>query len=175
MLEVSTPPRCNVSSRCGLPVRCTLARTTSGCARVLAVFYLERSGFRRRRPAGDVAQLLGLSATHADLVLTLPSDAAHPKPRGLDAARVIRDEFPDIGILVAVGHVDVDTQRNYCPGGRRDSATCSEPDHRRVRLHRHPRATPRASVVAPAGEGFVRPPARPTTLGASTREHECGR
>jgi DNA-binding NarL/FixJ family response regulator len=70
---------------------------------------LDRSGFDVVGQAGDGVQLLALVRdTKPDLVVTdIRMPPAHAT-EGLDAARVIRDEFPDIGILVLSAHVDVE-------------------------------------------------------------------
>ena len=40
-------------------------------------------------------------------------------PGGLEAARVIREEFPDAGILVLSAHVEVEEARGLLAGGQR--------------------------------------------------------
>ena len=42
---------------------------------------------------------------------------------GLEAARVIREEFPEVGILVLSAHVEVEEAMGLLAGGRRGSAT----------------------------------------------------
>jgi DNA-binding NarL/FixJ family response regulator len=70
---------------------------------------LERSGFDVVRQASDGAQLLALVRDRTpDLVLTDIRMPPTQTTEGLDAARVIRAEFPDIGILVLSAHVDVE-------------------------------------------------------------------
>jgi DNA-binding NarL/FixJ family response regulator len=70
---------------------------------------LERSGFDVVGQAGDGAQLLALVRDRTpDLVLTDIRMPPTQTTEGLDAARVIRAEFPDIGILVLSAHVDVE-------------------------------------------------------------------
>ena len=70
---------------------------------------LERSGFDVVGQGGDGAQLLALVRDLTpDLVLTDIRMPPTQTTEGLDAARVIRDEFPDIGILVLSAHVDVE-------------------------------------------------------------------
>jgi serine/threonine-protein kinase PknK len=70
---------------------------------------LERSGFDVVGQAGDGAQLLALVRDSTpDLVLTDIRMPPTQATEGLDAARVIRDEFPGIGILVLSAHVDVE-------------------------------------------------------------------
>jgi DNA-binding NarL/FixJ family response regulator len=70
---------------------------------------LVRSGFDVVGQASDGAQLLALVRDRMpDLVLTDIRMPPSQTTEGLDAARVIRDEFPDIGILVLSAHVDVE-------------------------------------------------------------------
>jgi len=70
---------------------------------------LERSGFDVVGQAGDAAQLLALVRDGTpDLVVTDIRMPPTQTTEGLDAARMIRAEFPDIGILVLSAHVDVE-------------------------------------------------------------------
>jgi DNA-binding NarL/FixJ family response regulator len=70
---------------------------------------LDRSGFDVVGQAGDGAQLLALVRDlKPDLVLTDIRMPPTQTTEGLGAARVIRAEFPDIGILVLSAHVDVE-------------------------------------------------------------------
>lgn len=70
---------------------------------------LERSGFEVVGQAGDASQLLDLvRETQPHLVIV---DIRMPPGRsaeGLDAARVIRSQFPEVGILVLSAYVEVD-------------------------------------------------------------------
>ena len=70
---------------------------------------LDRSGFDVVGQAGDGAQLLALVRdTEPELVVTDIRMPPTHTTEGLDAARAIRDEFPDIAILVLSAHVDVE-------------------------------------------------------------------
>jgi serine/threonine-protein kinase PknK len=70
---------------------------------------LEQSGFRVEGRAGDGAELVKLVREHRpDLVIVdirMPPDHS---TEGLDAARVIREEFPQTGVLVLSVHADVE-------------------------------------------------------------------
>ena len=70
--------------------------------------------------AGDASELLSLvRAFLPDLVIVdirMPPDHS---TEGLDAARVIRKEFPDIGILVLSAHVDVEHAMDLLASGDR--------------------------------------------------------
>jgi serine/threonine-protein kinase PknK len=70
---------------------------------------LERSGFDVVGQAGDGGQLLALVRDITpDLVVTDIRMPPTQTTEGLDAARVIRDEFPDTAILVLSAHVEVE-------------------------------------------------------------------
>jgi DNA-binding NarL/FixJ family response regulator len=70
---------------------------------------LDRSGFDVVGQAGDGARLLALVREKTpDLVVTDIRMPPTNTTEGLDAAQVIRDEFPDTGILVLSAHVDVE-------------------------------------------------------------------
>src|SRR5882757_1862215 len=70
---------------------------------------LGRSGFEVVGQAGDGNELLALVRdTKPELVVTDIRMPPTHTTEGLDAARVIRDEFPDTGILVLSAHVDVE-------------------------------------------------------------------
>ena len=70
---------------------------------------LDRSGFDVVGQAGDGAQLLELVREKTpDLVVTDIRMPPTNTTEGLDASQVIRDEFPDTGILVLSAHVDVE-------------------------------------------------------------------
>jgi DNA-binding NarL/FixJ family response regulator len=70
---------------------------------------LDRSGFHVVGQAGNGVELLALvHAETPDLVVTDIRMPPTHTSEGLDAARVIREEFPDTGILVLSAHVDVE-------------------------------------------------------------------
>lgn len=80
---------------------------------------LERSGFEVAGQAGDATALLELVRDQRpDLVLVDIRMPPTHTSEGLDAARVIRDEFPDIGIVVLSAHVDVEHAMELLAGGR---------------------------------------------------------
>jgi serine/threonine-protein kinase PknK len=80
---------------------------------------LDRSGFAVLGQAGDGAQLLALVRdTRPELVITDIRMPPTHSTEGLDAARAIRDEFPDIGILVLSAHVDVEHAMELLASGR---------------------------------------------------------
>jgi DNA-binding NarL/FixJ family response regulator len=81
---------------------------------------LERSGFEVVGQAGDARELLDVVREHEpDLVIVdirMPPDQ---ETEGLDAARVIRDEYPDVGILVLSAHVEVEEAMDLLASGHR--------------------------------------------------------
>ncbi|MDT5095224.1 MAG: hypothetical protein QOH60_4587 [Mycobacterium sp.] len=80
---------------------------------------LERSGFDIVGQAGDGAELLAMvRQTKPDLVLADIRMPPTHTAEGLDAARVIREEFPHIGILVLSAHVDVEHAMELLASGR---------------------------------------------------------
>jgi DNA-binding NarL/FixJ family response regulator len=80
---------------------------------------LERSGFDVVGQAGDGGQLLALTRdTAPELVVTDIRMPPTNTTEGLDAARVIRQELPDIGILVLSAHVDVEHAMELLGSGR---------------------------------------------------------
>ena len=80
---------------------------------------MERSGFQVVGQAGDAAQLLALVADHApDLaVIDIRMPPTHTT-EGLDAARQIRQEHPETGILVLSAHVEVEHAMELLASGR---------------------------------------------------------
>ncbi|GAS88567.1 response regulator [Mycolicibacterium brisbanense] len=70
---------------------------------------LERSGFDVVGQAGDATELLALVRDHKPqlAVVDIRMPPTH-STEGLDAAKVIRDESPDTGILVLSAHVEVE-------------------------------------------------------------------
>jgi DNA-binding NarL/FixJ family response regulator len=81
---------------------------------------LERSGFEVVGQAGDASQLLTLVREQepdiAIIDIRMPPDYGI---EGLDAARVIRKEFPKSAILVLSAHVEVDHAMELLAGGDR--------------------------------------------------------
>jgi serine/threonine-protein kinase PknK len=81
---------------------------------------LARSGFDVVGQAGNAAQLLALVRNKApDLVVTDIRMPPTHTTEGLDAARVIRDELPETGILVLSAHADVEDAMELLASGRR--------------------------------------------------------
>ncbi|HET7740346.1 MAG TPA: response regulator transcription factor [Mycobacterium sp.] len=79
---------------------------------------LQRSGFDVVVQAGDGAQLLDLvRETQPGLVLVDIRMPPTHSTEGLDAARAIREEWPDIAILVLSAHVDVEHAMELLAGG----------------------------------------------------------
>jgi serine/threonine-protein kinase PknK len=80
---------------------------------------LQRTGFEVAGQAGDAETLLAAVREHGpDLVLTdIRMPPAH-STEGLDAARTIRAEFPDTGIVVLSAHIDVEHATELLAGGR---------------------------------------------------------
>jgi CheY-like chemotaxis protein len=86
---------------------------------------LDRSGFEVIGQAGDAAGLLALVAEQAPelVVVDIRMPPGH-RTEGLEAARQIRREHPEIGILVLSAHVEVDHAMELLAGGR-GWGTCS--------------------------------------------------
>jgi DNA-binding NarL/FixJ family response regulator len=80
---------------------------------------LERSGFEVVGQAGDAAELLRLVRERKPqlAVVDIRMPPTHTT-EGLDAARVIRTESPDTGILVLSAHVDVEHATELLASGR---------------------------------------------------------
>jgi serine/threonine-protein kinase PknK len=79
---------------------------------------LDRSGFDVVGQAGDAAQLLALvPETTPDLVVADIRMPPTNTTEGLDAARVIRDQFPDVSILMLSAHVDVENAMELLASG----------------------------------------------------------
>jgi serine/threonine-protein kinase PknK len=81
---------------------------------------LERSGFQVVGQAGDAAQLLGLVRDQVPelVVVDIRMPPTHTA-EGLEAARVIRQELPETGILVLSAHVEVEHAMQLLASGRR--------------------------------------------------------
>jgi DNA-binding NarL/FixJ family response regulator len=81
---------------------------------------LDRSGFEVVGQAGDAEELMALvRERHPELVLV---DIRMPPTHGvegLEAARAIREELPQIGILVLSAHIEVDHAKELLAGGER--------------------------------------------------------
>jgi DNA-binding NarL/FixJ family response regulator len=79
---------------------------------------LQRSGFDVAGQAGDGAQLLDLvRETQPGLVVVDIRMPPTHSTEGLDAARAIREQWPDIAILVLSAHVDVEHAMELLAGG----------------------------------------------------------
>lgn len=79
---------------------------------------LERSGFEVVGQAGDATELLEL--VEASMPTLAVVDIRMPpthQTEGLDAARQIRERWPDVAILVLSSHVDVDHAMELLAGG----------------------------------------------------------
>jgi DNA-binding NarL/FixJ family response regulator len=81
---------------------------------------LERSGFEVVGQAGDAVELLALVREHAPelVVVDIRMPPTHAT-EGLEAAQVIRQEFPETGILVLSAHVEVEHAMELLASGRR--------------------------------------------------------
>ncbi|MGO9784926.1 MAG: response regulator [Streptosporangiaceae bacterium] len=81
---------------------------------------LERSGFEVVGQCEDAPQLLTLvRERQPDLVIVDIRMPPGHSTEGLDAARQIRSEFPDIAILVLSAHVEVEHAMDLLAGGQR--------------------------------------------------------
>jgi DNA-binding NarL/FixJ family response regulator len=79
---------------------------------------LDRSGFDVVGQTGDGGQLVALVRQNTpDVVVTDIRMPPTHTTEGLDAARVIRAEFPDTGVLVLSAHVDVEHAMELLAGG----------------------------------------------------------
>jgi DNA-binding NarL/FixJ family response regulator len=81
---------------------------------------LERSGFEVVGQAGDAAELLELVREREPelVIVDIRMPPAHAT-EGLEVARVIRDELPEIGILVLSAHVEVEDAMELLASGHR--------------------------------------------------------
>jgi DNA-binding NarL/FixJ family response regulator len=81
---------------------------------------LERSDFEVVGQAGDGVELLELVREHEpDLVLVDIRMPPSHTTEGLEAARTIRETFPDTGIVVLSAHAEVEHAMELLAGGRR--------------------------------------------------------
>jgi CheY-like chemotaxis protein len=80
---------------------------------------LERSGFEVAGQAGDADQLLILVAERSpELVVVDIRMPPTNTTEGLEAARQIRQEHPEVGVLVLSAHVEVEHAMELLAGGR---------------------------------------------------------
>jgi len=81
---------------------------------------LERSGFEIAGQAGDADQLLSLVRQHRPALvivdIRMPPDQS---TEGLEAARLIRQEFPEVAILVLSAYVEVEHAMRLLATGER--------------------------------------------------------
>ncbi|MGI5490185.1 response regulator [Microtetraspora malaysiensis] len=81
---------------------------------------LERSGYEVVGQAGDAEELLVLVREHRpDLAIVDIRMPPTHTTEGLDAARVIREEFPETGVLMLSAHVEVDQAMELLAAGHR--------------------------------------------------------
>ena len=81
---------------------------------------LERSGFEVVGQCADGSQLISLvRELQPDLAVVDIRMPPHHSTEGLEAARVIRDEFPEVAILVLSAHVEVEHAMDLLAGGER--------------------------------------------------------
>jgi DNA-binding NarL/FixJ family response regulator len=81
---------------------------------------LERSGFQVVGQAGDAGELLALVREHEpDLAMVDIRMPPAQETEGLEAARAIREEFPEVGILVLSAHVEVEHAMELLASGQR--------------------------------------------------------
>jgi serine/threonine-protein kinase PknK len=81
---------------------------------------LDRSGYEVVGQAGDAEQLLALVRAHEpELVIVDIRMPPNHSNEGLVAARVIRSEFPDAGILVLSAYAEVDDAMELLAAGQR--------------------------------------------------------
>ena len=81
---------------------------------------LERQGFAVVGQAGDAASLLDIVREHQPelVIVDIRMPPGHSN-EGLEAARVIRAEFPDTAILVLSAHVEVEEAMHLVAAGTR--------------------------------------------------------
>jgi DNA-binding NarL/FixJ family response regulator len=80
----------------------------------------ERLGFEVVGQAGDASELLSLVREHEPelVIVDIRMPPAHAT-EGVEAARVIRKEFPEIGILLLSAHVEVEQAMELLATGHR--------------------------------------------------------
>jgi DNA-binding NarL/FixJ family response regulator len=81
---------------------------------------LEQHSFEVVGKTGDASELLALVRTHEPdfVIVDIRMPPTH-STEGLEAAAVIRKEFPEVGILVLSAHVEVDDAMELLAGGER--------------------------------------------------------
>jgi DNA-binding NarL/FixJ family response regulator len=80
---------------------------------------LERAGFAVVGQAGDAAELLSLvGEAEPDLVLVDIRMPPTHTTEGLDSARTIRAQYPDVGILVLSAYAEIEHAMELLAGGR---------------------------------------------------------
>lgn len=81
---------------------------------------LERSGFDVVGQAGDATELLALVREQQPelVIVDIRMPPAH-SIEGLEAAQVIRDEFPDVGILLLSAHTELEHAMELLASGNR--------------------------------------------------------
>lgn len=83
------------------------------------VSLLTRPGFEVVGEAGDAEQLVRLVKEHQpDIVLTDIRMPPTQTTEGLDAAQTIREEFPEVAILVLSAHTEVEHAMSLLAGGQ---------------------------------------------------------
>jgi serine/threonine-protein kinase PknK len=81
---------------------------------------LERSGYDVVGQAADGTELVDLTRRHGpDMVLVDIRMPPTQTQEGLDAARAIREAWPEVGILLLSAHADVDQAMDLLAGGPR--------------------------------------------------------
>lgn len=81
---------------------------------------LERSGYEVVGQAGDAVEFLELAAKHRPelVVVDIRMPPSH-QVEGLEAARTIRQEYPNVAILLLSAHVEVEQAMELLAGGKR--------------------------------------------------------
>ncbi len=84
------------------------------------VSVLERAGFHVVGQAGDAVEFLALVKEHRPelVIVDIRMPPSH-RTEGLEAARAVRQEFPDTAVLLLSAHVEVDQAMELLAGGRR--------------------------------------------------------
>jgi len=116
--RINTSHTASANDDAGAPTRVVVAEDDVLLREGLASL-LERSGFDVVGLAGDGGQLVGLVRDKApELVVTDIRMPPTNTTEGLDAAKLIRQELPEVGILVLSAHVEVEHAMELLAGGR---------------------------------------------------------